>query len=425
MSKPEASLIIKNANEVVTMKEGSAYGDRNNSDLGILPNGSVAVNDDKIVWVGNTEDIPSCVTRARGCEIIDAADSFVMPGFVDSHTHLLFSGSRENEFSMKVSGVPYVEIQRRGGGILRTVAETRRASDTDILGESVARMKKMLLHGTTTVEVKSGYGLDTNQEIRMLKLINELPKRIPMTVVPTFLGAHLLPVEFIGNKEDYVGLVVNEMIPQISRLKLADFCDVFCDETAFSVEDSRRILARAREYKLGLKIHADEFQGPDGAALAAELEATSADHLVTSRLDSIRKMASRGVVATILPVTSFVTFLGNHADVRKMVQIGCRISIASDICPNSWCESMQLVIGLACVNSRVLPEEALRMATLNGAYALGKESSVGSLEIGKQADILVMNTPTHAFIPYKFGANLVRIVIKNGKVVVRDGQLSN
>ena len=422
MPKEQVDLIIKKANQLVTLRGGSEkpLTKENMRQLGIIENGAVAVKNGKIIDVGKTEKINS---KYKSENVINAYGKLVAPGFVDAHTHLVFAGSREDEFEMKLEGISYMEILQKGGGILRTVAETRKASLEQLIELGKERLDTMLIHGTTSVEAKSGYGLSTRDEIKCLEAIEKLNKQHPIDVIPTFLGAHAVPNEYRDRPDDYVDLVVEEMIPAVAERKLAEFCDVFCEKGVFNVEQSKRILLAGKEYGLLPKIHADEMSWLGGAELAAEVEAVSAEHLLFASENGIKALAEKGVVAVLLPAASFSLMLGKYANARKMITEGVAVALGTDLNPICWVENMQLVIALACRMMRLTPAEAFSAATINAAHSLRKAHMIGSLEVGKKADIVIFKVPNYRFLGYRFGVNLVDKVIKNGRLVVDDGRL--
>ena len=421
--KEKVDLIIEKANELVTLHGGSAKplkGEKMQR-LGIIKDGAIAVKDGKIIAVGKTGEIREKYTAEN---VIDAEGKLVTPGLVDSHTHLIFAGSREEEFEMKLRGASYLEILRKGGGILRTVAETRKASLEELVKLGKERLNTMLLHGTTTVEAKSGYGLSTKEEIKCLEAINRLNNEHPIDVIPTFLGAHAVPTEYSGKTDEYVKLIVEEMIPAVAERRLAEFCDVFCEKGVFNVEQSKRILLAGKKYGLKPKIHADEMSRLGGAELAAEVGAVSAEHLLYASDEGIRALVESGVIAVLLPAASFSLMLGRYADARKMINEGVAVALGTDFNPVCWVENMQFVIALACRMMRLSPAEALAAATINAAHSIARASLVGSLEVGKKADIVVFNVPNHRFLAYRFGVNLVDKVVKNGRLVVDSGRIA-
>ncbi|MBS7607617.1 imidazolonepropionase [Candidatus Bathyarchaeota archaeon] len=384
-------------------------------ELSVIRGGCVAVKDGRIIAVGKTADVKKIV---RAETIINASGKTVMPGFVDPHTHLVFAGSREEEFQMRVEGASYMEILKAGGGILKTVRETRKASSDELLGFGLNTLDVMLSHGTTTVEAKSGYGLTAKDELKILGVIKRLNQLHVVDVVPTFMGAHAIPNEYRSNPEDYVKLVVEDMIPKVAERKLAEFCDVFCEKDVFTIEQSRRILEAGKAQGLKPKIHADEMSSFGGAELAAHVGAVSAEHLLYASDEGLKAMAEKGVIAVLLPAAAFSLMAGRYADARKMIEYGVPVALGTDFNPSCWIENQQLVIAFACHFMRMTPAEAITAATINAAHAIGRAHEVGSIEVGKKADIIVLNIPNHMFLGYRFGVNLVDKVIKNGRLVV-------
>ena len=400
-------ILLKNANELITLKgSNSARKKEEMGDLSIIKNGYMAVKDSKIVDVGKNLDY-------NAKKIIDASGKVVMPGFVDPHTHVVFAGSREFELDMKLRGLSYMDILKKGGGIFYTVNETRKATEKNLLRQSKNRLDSMLVHGTTTCEAKSGYGLNTNTELKILKIQNKLNENHKMDIVSTFLGAHAIPKEH--SADEYVDIVIDEMIPKMKGL--ARFCDVFCEKGVFTVEQSRRILESGKRFGLTPKIHADEIVDTGGASLAAEVGAISADHLLMSSDKGLKEMANKDVIGVLLPGTPFSLMQDTYAPARKMIKLGVPVALATDLNPNCWTENMQFIIQLACLNMKMTPAEAITAATFNAACALERNDTIGSLEKGKQADIIILDCPNHKFIPYHFGINLVKTVIKNGRIV--------
>jgi imidazolonepropionase len=416
-AREKADLLIVNANELVTL-EGGGQKPRTGKqmrELGIIRNGGMAIKDGRIAAVGKTSEVTK-VFRAEN--IISANEKTVLPGFIDSHTHLVFAGSREDEFQMRVEGAYYMEILKSGGGILKTVKETRKASIEKLVDLALERLDVMLEHGTTTVEAKSGYGLTTKDELKILEAIKRSNQLHCIDVVPTFMGAHAIPSEYSSNSQAYVSLVVEDMIPKVAEKGLAEFCDVFCEKNVFSLEQTRRILAVGKNYGLKAKIHADEMSMMGGAELAANIEAISADHLLHSPDNGIKAMAAKGVIAVLLPAAAFSLMSGRYADARHMIDSGVPLALGTDFNPSCWVENMQLVIAFACHFMKLTPAEAIVAATINAAHALGRAREVGSLEVGKKADVVVLDVPNHKFLGYRFGVNLVDKVIKNGRLVV-------
>jgi imidazolonepropionase len=373
------------------------------SELGTIAGGSVAIKDGLIFDVGKN-------LRYKSDNIIDAKSKTVMPGFVDPHTHLVFSGAREFDLDMMLKGLTYMDILKKGGGIVYTMKETRKATESELVHQARKRLDNMLTHGTTTCEAKSGYGLETKTEIKILKAQKKLNEIHPIDIVSTFLGAHAVPKEY--NVNDYVKIVTEEMIPKIDGL--SKFCDVFCEKGVFNPDQSRKILDKGKEYGLIPKIHADEIVDTGGAALASEVGAISADHLLRSNIKGLELMAKKGVIGVMLPGTPFSLMIKEYASARKIIDLGVPVALATDLNPNCWTENMQFIIQLACLNMKMTPAEAICSSTYNSACAIGLNEKIGSIEKGKQADIIILDCPNHKFIPYHFGINLVETVIKKG-----------
>jgi len=416
VKKEKVDLLIVNANELVTL-QGQNVRPRTGKQmksLGIIRKGGLAVKDGRIVAVGKTSEIRK---RFRAENVISTSEKIVMPGFVDPHTHLVFAGSREDEFQMRVEGASYLKILDAGGGILKTVKETRRTSVERLVDFGFKTLDIMLEHGTTTIEAKSGYGLTVKDELKILKVIKRLNQLHAVDIVPTFLGAHAVPPEYRNCVQGYVDLVVKEMIPQVTAQKLAEFCDVFCERGVFSLEQSRRVLVAGKNHGLKLKVHADEISTLGGAELAADVEAISAEHLLFSSDKGIRAMASKGVIAVLLPAAAFSLMSVRYVDARKAISFGVPVALGTDFNPNCWIENQQLVIAFACHFMKLAPAEAITAATINAAHAIGRADEVGSLEVGKKADVIILDVPNHKFLGYRFGVNLVDKVIKDGRLV--------
>lgn len=415
-----ATLLIEHAAELVTV--AGASGPRRGpeqGDLGIVRDGAVAAGENgRILAVGTTDQVRSEVDLAPGARVIDASGSAVLPGFVDPHTHAVFAGDRADEFARCLEGADYLEILATGGGILSTVRATRAASQEDLEERARGFLAEMLRHGTTAVEIKSGYGLSTDDELKMLRVARDLGRRGPQTVVATFLGAHAVPSEYRGQPEAYVDLVVKEMIPRVAAEKLARFCDVFCERGAFTVEQGRRVLQAGLVHGLATKIHAEQKSALGGARLAAELNAVSADHLEHATEEDIAALARAGTVAVLLPGAALVLMETVWAPARRLVEQGVPVALATDFNPGS-CPilSMPLIVGLACLRRMLTPAEAIVAATLNAACALGLGDELGSLQPGKRADLVILEAPSHVHLAYWFGRNLVRTVVKDGRVV--------
>lgn len=416
-NREKADLLIVNAAELVTL-EGSSTKPRVGKqmrELGIVRDGGLAIRDGRIVAVGKSADVRNNV---KAESVISADGKTVLPGFVDAHSHLVFAGSREDEFQMRVEGAYYLEILSAGGGILRTVRDTRKASVDKLVEGGMKTLDAMLEYGTTTTEAKSGYGLETKDEVKILEVMKRLNQVHTVDIVPTFLGAHAVPPEFKGNTQGYVSQVCDDMIPRVAEKGLAEFCDVFCEKGVFGLEQTRRILLAGKGHGLKPKVHADEMSTCGGAELAADVGAVSADHMLFSSDEGIRAMAAKGVIAVLLPAAAFSLMNGKFADARRMIDLGVPVALGSDFNPSCWALNMQLVIGFACHFMRLTPAEAVAAATINAAHAIGRASEVGSLEVGKKADMLILDAPGHKNLGYRFGANLVDKVVKNGRVVL-------
>ena len=383
--------------------------------LGIIENAAVLIENEKITWHGKMEELS--MASIKEADVLDCLDKVVMPGFVDPHTHLVFAGSRENEFAMRSAGLSYQEIALRGGGIISTVQQVRNSTKKDLKKNARKYLNAFLRNGTTTVEIKSGYGLDMDNEIKMLEAINELKDEEVLTIVPTFLGAHTVPPEFFGQKKEYIREITERMIPYIAKKKLAVFCDAFCEKGYFNQEDCREIFSKGTSVGLPPKVHADELTSGGGAELAAEVRAASADHLEHISDVGIKAIAHSGVVAVLLPGVSF--FLHHqHAPARKLIDAGVPVAIATDFNPGSCMSySMPMMMTIACAQMKMSPEEAITASTLNAAAAVNLSSEIGSIEIGKKADLIVLDIPNYKFLPYHFGENHVEKVVKNGVVL--------
>lgn len=393
-------------------------------EIGALADGALAIDGETIVAVGATQELRAAYAARQE---VDASGCAVCPGFVDAHTHAVYAGDRVDEFEQRLRGVPYLDILAAGGGILSTVQAVRAATLERIVAESRARLVEMLAHGSTTIEVKSGYGLDTDNELKMLRAFDALDAVHPVDLVPTFLGAHAVPSDYRGRADDYVTMVVEEMTPAVAawyarsgfiKRNVPLFGDVFCEQNAFDAGQSRRILQAATAHGMPLKIHADEFSSIGGVALALELGAVSVDHLDVTTADDMARIAASGTVAVVLPAVTFHLGSARYADARAMVDAGAALALATDNNPGSApCPSMPLAMAIACRYQRLQPTEALTAATINAAHAVGLGKRIGSLEAGKQADVLILDAPDVRHLAYVFGGNPVRHVIKRGKIL--------
>ena len=403
-----ADLVLTNVAELVTCDPSLGAGP-----LGVIEHGALASRSSLIVWVGPARDLDAIVRLGDNGQRIDGGGAVALPGFVDSHTHLCFAGSREEEYAMRARGATYPEIRAAGGGILATVAATRAATRDELIETALPRLNALLAHGTTTVEVKSGYGLTLRDEVKMLEAIARLEEIQPVEIHATFCGAHDVPPEFTGRTDDYVDVVVNEMIPAVAERNLARYVDVFCEDGVFSIAQSRRVLEAGAAAGLRAKFHADEFSTLGGAELAAEIGALSADHLLCARTSGVAAMARAGVTATLLPGTAF--FLGlPYAPARTFIDIGAPVALASDFNPgSSMGPNLQLVMTMAVSQMKMTPEEALLGITRRGAQAMGLDH-VGSLAPGQQCDVVLADVPNRRWISYCYGVNHVGAVIKQG-----------
>lgn len=426
---PEVDLLIINAGELVTMAGGVRKGARMREPQ-VIRNGALAAYQGMIYDVGTTEEVLTRVQTGPTTRIIDARSRAVIPGFVDPHTHLCFAGDRADEFAKRLQGATYTEIAAAGGGIMSTVQATRQATEPSLADLGMKRLDALALAGTTTVEIKSGYGLTTADELKMLRAVRAMARRHPLDIVPTFMGAHETPMEYREDRDAYIQLICEEMLPLVvaeSRQEgepLAIYCDVFTEKGVFTVEESRKILMRAKMLGMRPKVHADELSDLGGATLAAEVGAVSADHLLFASEESLAAMARAGTVAVCLPGTAFCLMNVPYANARKMIDMGCTVALASDFNPGSCpAYSMPFIITLACMHMKMDPTEALAAATINAAAAIGMETRVGSLEVGKQADAVILDAPSHRHIPYRMGQGLVSTVVKRGRMLVEDGRL--
>ena len=417
----KADFTIVHANELVTLKGKSDRPQikEEMNDLGIIKNGAVAVKEGKIVAIGTTEEVLGKLER--GFEIIDASGKLVTPGLIDPHVHLIFAGSREHELeAMAVKGIPYLEIKSKGGGMPTTLKKTGEASTEELLKRTTQVLDTMLIHGTTTIEAKSGYEMTFHGEIRQLEIIKTLNKTHPIELVPTFM-AQGIPFEYENEVDRLTGEIFKKWIPEVARRKLAEYCDVFCEKGYFNVAQSRRILEEGRKYGMKLRIHADWLAHSGGAKLGAELGVISADHLIFTPPEEIEDLVRKGIMGTFLPTTPFC-YLGTYAKAREIINRGLPVALATDYSAADMCESMQMMMTIAILQMKMTTEEALVASTINAAHAIERAHEIGSLEEGKKADIVIFDAPNHKYFAYHYGINLAERVFKNGKVVAEKGR---
>ena len=413
-------MLIHSSSQLLTLAGGPQRG-KSLGSLGIVENGAVVVRDEKILAVGTTEELKASYPNEP---TLDASDCVLMPGFVDPHTHIIWGGDRANEFELKMAGTPYLDILAAGGGIISTVKQTRTVSIETLIAQTRPRLLRMFAHGTTTAEAKTGYGLQTATELRLLKALLALDDESPLDLSITFLGAHAIAPEYKDNPQGYTDLVCDIMLPMLKewwethapRLPLP-FVDVFCETKAFDLKQSGQILKRAKELGFPLKIHADEFDNLGGASLAVELGAASADHLVKTSDADIAVLGRSDTVAVSLPCTPFGLAEKDYTPAHKLIEADAILALATDCNPGtSWNESMQFVIALACRAMKLTPAQAIAAATINSAHAIRRSDTIGSIEVGKQADMLILSVPDYRHLGYRYGTNLVKQVIKRGRV---------
>lgn len=427
--KMKVDLMIHNARQLVTCaSNGKAKKGNEMQDLGIIENGAVAVENGLIKAVGTSDKI---FANYESENVVDANGKVIMPAFVDPHTHIVYAGNRLNEFELKIKGADYLEILANGGGILSTVKDTRQAELKTLVAQSYSRLNKMLAHGTATCEVKTGYGLDTNTELKMLAAIADLDGIHEIDLIPTFLAAHAVPPEFKENSNEYVDLICEEMLPQAAEMRQMElnpkgifkakpfFVDVFCEKNAFDLEQTKRILETAKSSGFQLKAHVDEFTNLGGSKLCIELGAVSIDHLDAISDEEIRLLANSETVGIVTPTVNFNFGSTHFADARKLIDTGCAIAISTDYNPGSApCPSQQTAMQIACRYQKILPSESINAATINSAFSIALGETTGSLEVGKWADILILDTNDYREICYEFGGNFVEKVFKKGKLIV-------
>ncbi|CAH2717319.1 Imidazolonepropionase [Neobacillus rhizosphaerae] len=421
------AIFIRNASQLVTL-QGSSNTPRvkgEMSELGIIEDGSVWIEDGVIQAVGKDEELlVKYESRLSEVEVVDARGKLVTPGLIDPHTHLVFAGSRENEFNMRLQGATYMEIMNAGGGIHATTRRTQAATHEELFQQSFERLNQFLRHGVTTVEAKSGYGMEWETELKQLEVAKQLNENHVIDVVPTFMGAHAVPKEYKENPDEFIRQLTEEMIPKVAELGLAEFNDVFCEHGVFTPEQSRMILEAGRKYGLIPKIHADEIEPYEGAELAAEVGAISADHLLKASEKGMKAMAEKGVVGVLLPGTAYF-LMAEFANGRKMVDLGVPVALSTDCNPGSSpTVSLPFIMNLACLRMGMTPAEVITATTINAAHAINRGSEIGSLEVGKKGDITIFNVENYMKLQYSYGINHTDTVVKNGQVVVRGGQLN-
>ena len=417
-------MLIHSASELLTITGGPQRG-KDLGNLGVICDGAVLIRDGIITAVGTSSELRASYPEE---DSLDASGRVVMPGFVDPHTHLIWVGDRAAEFDLRLQGKTYLEILEAGGGIISTVRATRQASIEQLESETRQRLRRMFAYGTTTAEAKSGYGLQIETELRMLKALLNLGKEGPLELAVTFLGAHAIPPEYTGRADEYTRVICEEMLPAVRQWWFENaagvglpFVDVFCEAGAFSLVQTRRILETARGMGFPLKIHADEFENLGGASLAVELGATSADHLVKASFEDIAALGGSKTVAVALPCTPFGLAEPFYTPAQAILDDGGLLALATDLNPGTaWCESMQFAVALACRYMRLSPAQAIAAATINAAAAIGRANQIGSIEPGKQADLLLLSVDTYRHLGYRFGANLVEKIIKKGQVYTPD-----
>ncbi len=418
-----ADLIIKNIGKLATMKGQTPFIGNAMNDIEIINNAYIAIKDGKFLEIGKGDNYKHLI--GEDTKIDDANNKLVTPGLVDAHTHLVHGGSRENEFAKKLAGVPYLEILKSGGGILSTVNSTKESSFEELYDKAKKSLDRMLEFGVTTVEAKSGYGLELETELKQLKVAQKLGKDHPIDLVHTFLGAHAIPTEYKNRPDEFVDKLIKEMMPKVKELDLAEFCDVFCEDAVFSIDQTKVIFDAAKNLGYKLKIHADEIVSLGGAELSAEYKCISADHLMAASDKGINMMAKEGVVANILPGTSF-NLNKAYANARKMIDSGVAIALSSDYNPGSCpSENLQFVMQLGCLGLKMTPNEVLSAVTINGACAIDRQHEIGSIEVGKKADLVIFDAPNVEYLMYHFGINHTQSVYKCGELVVSSKQIVN
>ncbi|WP_072891134.1 imidazolonepropionase [Ornithinibacillus halophilus] len=409
----QVDTLIINIGQLLPMdNDGPVKGKRMN-EVTVLENAAIGVRDGKVVWMGSMDDIQSI----EATQTINANRKLVTPGLVEPHTHLVFGGSREKEMALKQQGVPYLEILKRGGGILSTVRATKNASFEDLLDKALFHLDRMAMHGITTVEAKSGYGLDRETELKQLKVAKEANEKHPLDIVSTFLGAHAIPPEYKEDPEKFLNDMA-DMFDEIKENQLAEFVDIFTETGVFTVEQSRRFLLKAKEKGFDVKLHADEIDPLGGTELAVELGAISGDHLAVTSDEGIKQLANSNTIAVILPGTSFYLGKDDYARAREMIDAGAAVSVSTDFNPgSSVTENLQLIMSIAALKLKLTPDEIWHAVTVNAAHAIGRGDVAGSIQVGRAADIVIWDAPNYMYIPYHYGVNHTNTVIKSGEII--------
>jgi imidazolonepropionase len=414
----KSDLILYSSNVLTCIGGGKPKTGKDLGEVGLLKDAAIAVKDGTIIGAGPRRDITSMFPLAQGGLEIDAGNDPVLPGLVDSHTHPVFAGNRVKEFTMRAQGATYQEIHEAGGGIQFTVDRTREASFEELYERGKKVLKRMLGHGSTTVEAKSGYGLETGEELRELRVIRKLDEDLAVDIVATFMGAHSIPREFKEKREEYIRIILEDMLPKVKEEKLAKFVDIFCEEGAFTLKETRLILETARKMGFSLKAHAEEFTNQGCGVMSAELGAISVDHLLRVTDEDIRRIAKTNTIMTLMPGTLFFLDYSEFAPARRIIDGGAKVALATDFNAGSCVSaSMQMAMSLGCIKMKMTPEEVINAATYNASFAVGMQNKIGSIEAGKKADLVIFDVEDYRLIPYQFGENLAKTVIKDGKVI--------
>ncbi len=413
--------MVRNIGQLITMAGPVPRRGGQMKDIGLIENGGVAIAGEEILAVGKSDEVEGRAPLAEGCAVVDVAGAAVTPGLIDPHTHPVFSMTREKEFEMRTQGKSYMEIAQSGGGIRASVRDLRTSSTDVLMKKTKERLDRMMRHGITTIEAKSGYGLSTESEVKQLKIVRDLNLMHPIDLVPTFLGAHEVPDEYRNKRNQYVDLIINEMIPAVVDDNLAEFSDVFCEEGVFDIEESKKIQQAASRAGLKLKFHADELKSTGGAELAASLQAVSADHLVYISDAGVQAMARSGSVAVLLPGTTFSLGGNKYAPARSLIEAGAVIALSTDCNPgSSYTESLPFILSLAALQMKLTAAEALCAVTVNAACAIDRAGKIGLLKEGLPGDLVVWDVSDYRELPYHYAVNLIKKVVKRGKLVVNN-----